>query len=274
MLNLVEFFIRYKYWFVFLLLEACSFIMLVRFNSHQGNVWFSTANTLVGNYYEMTGAVESYFNLGTVNAELSAENVQLRLRLSEMEERLARIEADTVPHFADGRGYTLIDAQVVNTTLHRVNNLMTINRGEADGVRRDMPVVCSEGVVGVVSMVSEHFAIVIPLINTDSHVSCRLKSSQYFGTMQWHHGDATVSYVADIPRHAELEKGEVVETNGYSDIFPAGLPVGEVLDFTDSSDGMAYLLRVRLFADFATLRNVTVIGCEVNTERKQLEENG
>ncbi len=273
MLNLLEFFIRYKYWFVFLLLEACSFIVLFRFNSHQGNVWFSTANTLVGKYYEMASGVSSFFHLGTVNAGLAADNVRLQLRVSELEARLAQLSADSVPDFIDGKGYELIEAQVVNSTLHRTNNLMTINRGEADGVRQDMPVVCSEGVVGIVSMVSAHYAIVIPLINYDSHVSCRLKDSQYFGTMQWRHGEPDVSFVADVPRHAEVAKGEIVETNGYSDIFPAGLPIGEVLDFADSSDGMAYLLRVRLFADFATLRNVTVLGGYVNTERKLLENN-
>ncbi len=271
MLNLLEFFIRYKYWFVFLILEACSLIMLFRFNSYQGSVWLSTANTVVGNYYDFTSGIVSFFNLGTVNKELTADNTQLMLRVSELEQRLEELSLGDVQRCDSVGKYTFVDAQVVNATLHRVNNLITINRGTADGIAADMPVVCSQGVVGVVTKVSDHFALVMPLINLNSHVSCRLKDSQYFGMMQWQHGEAGISYVADVPRHAEVKVGEIVETNGYSDIFPAGLPIGKVLDFEDSADGMAYLLRVELFTDFATLRNVAVINNYVNSERKTLE---
>ncbi len=270
MLNLLEFFIRYKHWFLFLLLEACSLVMLFRFNSYQGSAWFTTANTVAGGYYSFASGVSSFFSLHKVNTELASDNAELQLRLSQLEERMAQLSVDTIPDSLSQR-YTTVHAQVVNATLHRNDNLLTINKGDADGVRPDMPVICSGGVVGIVSKVSSHYAIVLPLINSDSHVSCRLKDSQYFGTMQWQRGDASISYVADIPHHAEVNKGELVETNGYSDIFPAGLPIGEVLDFTDSSDGTAYLLRVKLLTDFATLRDVTIITNYQNTEREQLE---
>ncbi len=270
MLNLLEFFIRYKHWFLFLLLEACSLVMLFRFNSYQGSAWFTTANTFVGGYYSFASGVSSFFSLHKVNTQLAADNATLQLRLSEMEARMAELTVDSIPDSLSQRYFT-VNAQVVNATLHRNENLLTLNKGEADGVRPDMPVICSSGVVGIVSKVSSHYAIVLPLINSDSHVSCRLKDSQYFGTLQWERGDVSVSYVADIPHHAEINKGEIVETNGYSDIFPAGLPIGKVLDFTDSSDGTAYLLRVKLFADFATLRDVTIITNYQNTEREQLE---
>lgn len=269
--NLIEFFIRYKYWFVFLLLEACSLIMLFRSNSYQGSVYFTTANTVAGTYYSVISDLTSFFGLKEVNEGLSSDNTRLLLQIQELKDEISKLKTDTVETQDYGLGHKLIDAKVVNATLHRNNNLITINKGSADGVHPEMGVICSRGVVGIVSMTSEHYSIVMPLVNTTSSISCRLSKSQYFGTMKWQRGAINISYVTDVPRHAKIKPGETVETNGYSDIFPAGLPIGQVLNFENSADGMAYHLRVKLFTDFSTLRDVSVIADYVNQERKLLE---
>lgn len=271
MRNLLEFFIRYKYWFVFLLLEACSLIMLFRSNSYQGSVYFTTANTIAGTYYSITSDLTSFFGLKKVNEGLSADNARLLLEIQALKDEVSQLRKDSVGVQDYGLGYELIGAKVVNASLHRNNNLITINKGSSDGVRPEMGVICSRGVVGIVSMTSDHFSIVIPLVNTTSNISCRLSKSQYFGTMKWQRGAINISYVTDVPRHAKIKSGETVETNGYSDIFPAGLPIGQVLNFENSADGMAYHLRVKLFTDFSTLRDVSVIANYVNPERKLLE---
>lgn len=269
--NLIEFFIRYKYWFVFLLLEACSLIMLFRSNSYQGSVYFTTANTVAGTYYSVISDLTSFFGLKEVNEGLSSDNTRLLLQIQELKDEISKLKTDTVETQYYGLGHKLIDAKVVNATLHRNNNLITINKGSADGVHPEMGVICSRGVVGIVSMTSEHYSIVMPLVNTTSSISCRLSKSLYFGTMKWQRGAINISYVTDVPRHAKIKPGETVETNGYSDIFPAGLPIGQVLNFENSADGMAYHLRVKLFTDFSTLRDVSVIADYVNQERKLLE---
>lgn len=269
--NLIEFFIRYKYWFVFLLLEACSLIMLFRSNSYQGSVYFTTANTVAGTYYSVISDLTSFFGLKKVNEGLSSDNTRLLLQIQELKDEISKLKTDTVETQDYGLGHKLIDAKVVNATLHRNNNLITINKGSADGVHPEMGVICSRGVVGIVSMTSEHYSIVMPLVNTTSSISCRLSKSLYFGTMKWQRGAINISYVTDVPRHAKIKPGETVETNGYSDIFPAGLPIGQVLNFENSADGMAYHLRVKLFTDFSTLRDVSVIADYVNQERKLLE---
>ena len=269
--NLIEFFIRYKYWFVFLLLEAFSFITLFRSNSYQGSVYFTTANTVAGTYYSVISDLTSFFGLKEVNEGLSSDNTRLLLQIQELKDEISKLKTDTVETQYYGLGHKLIDAKVVNATLHRNNNLITINKGSADGVHPEMGVICSRGVVGIVSMTSEHYSIVMPLVNTTSSISCRLSKSLYFGTMKWQRGAINISYVTDVPRHAKIKPGETVETNGYSDIFPAGLPIGQVLNFENSADGMAYHLRVKLFTDFSTLRDVSVLADYVNQERKLLE---
>ena len=168
--------------------------------------------------------------------------------------------------------YELIPAKVVSNSLHREDNLITINRGRADGVRTDMGVACGLGVVGVVYMVSEHYSIVMPVLNVNSRVSCTIRKRGYFGYLRWSGGDPTVAYVEDIPRHAHFKRGDWVETNGYSSIFPQGVPAGKIIQVYNSSDGLSYRLKVRLATDFGNLRDVYVLSDKSIAERAGLME--
>lgn len=272
MQNLVDFLLNYKHWLLFLLLEAISLLGLFSFNGYQRNVYFTTANGIAGSVYAAISSVTSFLNLQTANRELEQENEQLRSQVVAMQEQLRAMGADSIVNHGLPRYYQTVNAQVINATLHRNNNFITINRGTADGVHPEMGVVCSRGVVGVVFLASAHYAIVMPLLNINSKVSCRLRKSEYFGTLEWQRGRSDITYATGIPRHAKVRKGEVVETNGYSDIFPPGLPIGYVMKIGDSSDGMSYLLKVGLFANFQTLREVSVIIDYTQPERRELEE--
>lgn len=274
--NLIEFLQRYLYWLVFLILEVVSLLSLIRYNSYQGSVVFSTANDAVGTVYKLGSNVVAYFHLGTENEALEAENEALRKQLHDLQQQLRNLDAlsDTLHSTANttGDNYGFVPAQVVSMTLHKADNLMTIDKGQLDGVKPEMGVVSSSGVVGIVYLTSLHYSIVIPLLNQHSQTSCRLRGSEYFGTMQWERGDADLSFVNGIPRHAKVKKGDWVETNGYSDIFPEGIPVGKVVKIGDSDDGMSYRLTVKLGANFKTLRNVSVITGYSHPERDELEQ--
>lgn len=276
MRNLIEFLQRYLYWLVFLVLEVVSLLSLVRYNSYQGSVVFTTANDVVGSIYRMGSNVVAYFHLGEENAALEKENELLRQQLHDLQQQMRQLDIvpDSLP-VSEVQGeseYRFVQAQVVSMTLHKANNLMTIDKGEHDGIRPEMGVVSSNGVIGIVYLTSQHYSVVIPLLNQHSQTSCRLRGSEYFGTMQWERGDADYSYVNGIPRHAQVKKGDVIETNGFSDIFPEGIPVGKVVKIGDSADGMAYRLTVKLGVDFKTLRNVSVITNYSKPERRVLEQ--
>ena len=276
MRNLIEFLQRYLYWLVFLVLEVVSLLSLVRYNSYQGSVAFTTANDAVGTAYRLGSNVVAYFHLGTENEALEAENELLRKQLHDLQQQLRQRDAasDSLPEPVEETEseYRFVLGQVVSMTVHKANNLMTIDKGERDGVRPEMGVVSSNGVVGIVYLTSRHYSVVIPLLNRQSQISCRLRGSAYFGTMQWERGRADYSYVNGIPRHAKVKKGDWIETNGYSDIFPEGIPVGQVVKIGDSADGMAYRLTVKLGVDFNTLRNVSVITNYTKPERRLLEQ--
>ena len=118
-----------------------------------------------------------------------------------------------------------------------------------------------------------HHAIVLPVLNSKSSISCKIKRTSYFGFLKWEGGSSQYAYVKDMPRHSEFSLGDTIVTSGHSAVFPAGIPVGTVDDMEDSHDGLSYLLKVKLFTDFARLNNVRVLGSFNGTEQAQLEDS-
>ena len=153
----------------------------------------------------------------------------------------------------------MVPAKVVSNSVSRYDNLITINKGSADGVRKDMGVACGQGVVGIVYMVSTHYSVVIPVLNTSSNISCRIRGRGYFGYLHWSGRDPHIAYVEEVPRHAHFRLYEWVETSGYSSVFPPGITVGKILHVYNSADGVSYRLQVELSTDFGNLSDVCVI---------------
>lgn len=263
MRNLLDFLVKYSYWFLFFVLEAVSFVLLFQFNSYQGSVWFSSANAVAGKLYETTSAVESYFQLSKINTELTQRNLYLEQRLCKLEKEKSDSVADSTMEnsllLKSLQPYRLIPAQVVNMKWGRKNNLLTIDKGEADGIKKDMGVVCGTGIVGIVYLTSAHYSIVIPVLNSQSNISCVIQGRGYFGYLHWTGGDISEAYVDDVPRHAHFKLYENVVTSGYSSVFPAGIMVGKILHVYNSADQMSYRLRVKLSTDFGRLRDVCVV---------------
>lgn len=263
MRNLLDFLAKYSYWLLFVLLEAISFVLLFRFNSYQGSVWFSSANIVAGKIYDTSSKIESYFQLSKINEQLTQRNLYLEQRLAKLERDLGDSAADTAMNksllLQSLHPYRLIPAKVVGMSWNRRDNLLTINKGEADGVKKDMGVVCGTGVVGIVYLTSAHYAIVIPVLNSQSNISCIIQGRGYFGYLHWTGGSISEAYVDDVPRHAHFKLYENVVTSGYSSVFPAGVMVGKILHVYNSTDQMSYRLKVELATDFGKLRDVCVI---------------
>ncbi|MBF1528758.1 MAG: rod shape-determining protein MreC [Prevotella salivae] len=263
MRNLLDFLVKYNYWFLFLFLEAVSFVLLFQFNSYQGSVWFSSANAVTGKIYETSSEIESYFQLSKINSELTQRNLYLEQRLHKLEKQIGDSAADSTMEKSllvkSLQPYRLIPAKVISMTAGRLDNLITINKGEVDGIKKDMGVVCGTGVVGIVYLTSKHYSIVIPILNSQSNISCVIQGRGYFGYLHWTGGDVSQAYVDDVPRHAHFRLYDNVVTSGYSSVFPAGIIVGKILHVYNSADQMSYRLRVKLSTDFGKLRDVCVV---------------
>ena len=276
MRNLLEFLSKYYHWLLFLVLEVVSIVLLFQYNSYQGSVWFSTSNALVGKVYEVDAAIESFFSLTKVNENLTRRNFYLERQVNQLRRLYADITRDTtVVERAELEflsRYELIPAKVVSNSIDRTDNLMTIDRGRKDGVEVDMGVACGNGVVGVVYLVSDHYSVVMPVLNYHSRISCSIRHRGYFGYLKWSGGDASIAYVEDVPRHAKFKRGDWVETSGYSSIFPPGVLVGKIVEVYNSRDGLSYKLKVQLTTDFGNVRDVCVISDKGIAERTRLRE--
>ena len=276
MRNLLEFLSKYYHWLLFLVLEVVSFVLLFQYNSYQGSVWFSTSNAVVGKVYEVDAAIESFFSLTMVNENLTRRNFYLERQVNQLRRLYADMTRDTTAaeraelEFL-GR-YELIPAKVVSNSIDRADNLMTIDRGRKDGVEVDMGVACGNGVVGVVYLVSDHYSVVMPVLNYHSRISCSIRHRGYFGYLKWSGGDASIADVEDVPRHAKFKRGDWVETSGYSSIFPPGVLVGKIVEVYNSRDGLSYKLKVHLSTDFGNVRDVCVISDKGIAERTRLME--
>ena len=161
---------------------------------------------------------------------------------------------------------------MVANSVDSYDNLITIDRGTADGVEADMGVASGTGLVGVVYLAGTHYSVVIPILNKQSRISCAIRGHDYFGYLTWSGGSPVEAYLEDVPRHAFFRKGDWVETSGYSSIFPPGISVGRITAIYNSTDGLSYRLKIHLSTDFACLRDVYVISDKGIREQRLLME--
>ena len=275
MRNLLDFLIKYHHWFVFILLEVASGVLLFQYNSYQGSVWLSSANAVVGKVYECESGVLQFFSLREVNEQLTKRNFYLERQVDQLRRLYTDLTKDTTVLERNElqflSQYQLIPAKVVDNSVNRTDNMMTIDKGRADGVEVDMGVACGNGIVGVVYLTSDHYSVVIPVLNaSSSRISCSIRNRDYFGYLHWYGGDPSVAFVEDVPRHARFKLGEWVVTSGFSTIFPSGVLVGKIEKAYNSSDGLSYKLQVRLSTDFSKVRDVCVISDKGIAERALL----
>ena len=274
MRNLLEFLAKYNHWFVFLILEVVSMVLLFQYNSYQGSAWFSSANAVTGKLYEWDANVETFFSLTKVNQELTQRNAYLEQEVQKLSDSLVSVTKDSSIYHRDQfallRNYRLIPAKVVANSVDKPGNLMTIDKGSADGIHKDMGVISGTGVVGIVYLVAEHYAIVIPVLNTKSNISCMIQNRGYFDYLRWKGGVSDLAYLEEVPRHAHFKLGDYVVTSGYSAVFPPGVRVGRILHVFNSADGLSYRVQLRLSTDFARLRDVCVIDDAAMKERLEI----
>lgn len=261
-----------------LLLEGLSFMLLFQFNHYHQSVWVTSANGVIGRVYEWENSFLSYIRLGQTNRDLMRRNLILEHNNEKLTRQLAILNHDsTLTERLQAErlsGVQFVEARVIsNSVLHR-NNFLTINKGEADGVKSEMGVVCGTGIVGIVFMTSTHYSIVQPLLNSHSRISCRLRGSKYFGYLRWEGGSPLYAALDDIPRHARssFKVGDEVETSGFSSVFPAGIFVGRISAIEDSEDGLSYKLKILLGTDFSRLQDVCVIQQQFYDELHELEQ--
>ena len=201
MRRLLAFLIRYHYWFFFIILEIASLLLLFRYNRYQQSVLFTSANGVVGTVYEVQRITNEYLGLKQINEDLLRRNMELERRVVYAESKYKDLIADSLYHIpSNDEVFTTIGARVINNTLHKLDNFITLNRGRSSGIEPDMGVLDAQGVVGIVYKVSDHYSLVISLLNSQMNLSCKIKGTDYFGYLHWEGDDPQAAYLKDLPR--------------------------------------------------------------------------
>lgn len=271
MKGLLQFLVKNSIFLLFIGLEVLSIVLVVQNNEYPKSATFASTNRVVASVYSLTHTVTDYFHLRTENEDLAEENVALRNQITQLEACLAE-QPDSLGLFHITSPFSFISAQVINQTAHQQKNFLTINKGEQDGVLPDRGVISKDGVVGVVATVSDHYALVIPILNPAFAVSCKIKRNGYIGSLQWDGLDYRYAQLTDIARHIEVKEGDTIVTSGVSDLFAADIPVG-VIEKDELNESDAYhQIKVALAVDFRRLTNVCVVQNQDREEIEQLEE--
>ncbi|GAB3841903.1 rod shape-determining protein MreC [Hymenobacter jeollabukensis] len=291
MRNLLDFLYRYRGVLVFVLLEVVSMVLFIRNSAYQRAAFFNSSNAYIGRVLEVRTQIYDYFSLADKNRALATENAQLRQRLyradlaARMPDSLAtpgdttglRLRADTLqlalrPMPTRLVGSPLIPARVINQTLRRVDNYLTLNVGAQQGVLPGMGVLSAAGVVGRVRQVSEHYATVTSVLHSKTNLSAKIRRDGTFGTIKWLGEDPTHALLDYIPRQNKLVPGDTIVTSGYNQVFPEGVLIGTVDNFTKEPDKNFWTVRVKLAANFSNLTFVYVVGTPPRAaERDTLE---
>ncbi len=248
-------------------------MLIVQFNNYQNAKFFTSANNIAGGLFATITDIGDYFGLKEENENLLQYNKKLNQEIADLRAELATYkDSTTVSSLTPTHGFYFETATIVNNTVNAINNYITIDKGSADGIIPEMGVFADDGVIGIVYMVSQHYSIVVPLLNSKSRLSCIVNGDKNFATLQWEGGDTEHSYLVDLQRYSKITEGDTVVTSGYSSIFPGNIPVGRIEKIEDSADGMYHRAKVKLFTDFTSISKVFLVGNEKSKEQKELEK--
>ena len=271
MYQLLKLIHAYRAFLIFLLFEFVCFWLLVRSNPYHSAAYFHTSNAIIGSIYQTRNNITQYFNLPAVNEELAIDNARLREMISQSQVPIiVDSSVDSLKLTKSEYDYGFLSAKVINNSTLLSHNFITINKGRLNGVEPGMGVISAEGIVGKVMSVSNHFATVSSLLNTDVYVSARIKRTGNFGSIHWDTKHALTAKLMFIPSHIVLEQGDTVVTSGYNSIFPENITIGFIDEFSLQTDAF-YDIDVALSNDFSRLSYVYVVRNPRKEERIQLE---
>lgn len=278
MRNFILFIRRFFNLILFLLLEVICILLIARTQTMQGDDIMSSANMLMGSMYKQRNDVAYYFALRRMNDSLLRENAELRERITARGETdVVYDSAATVPvSFTDSgkvvkyADYVYRTARVINNSVGAVNNYITLNRGEQDGVKKDMAVISANGAIGRIVNTSAHFSTAISVLSKKQQVSAKLKDGTV-GYISWDGKDPSQLMMRDVPNQIKVRKGDTVFTTEYS-FFPANIRIGVVYKTTLIKSKNLQVLYLRPTANFRNLQYVYVVENKMSAERRGLEE--
>ena len=272
MRNLWIFLNRYNAFFFFIIFFTIALVLTVKNNIYQQSATVNSTNEVVGTAYENLNVLRKYVNLGQVNDSLAKENARLSTEifaLKHVDSAKNTVVVDTTSNYQ----YTYLAARVIKNSITLRNNIITINKGSADGIQTGMAVIAGErGVVGFIRDVSPHLATIQSLLHKDTKISVNIKKNNALGSLVWGERNFNFrkAYVKDIPNQYKINLRDTIVTSGFAS-FPPGIPVGRISNTGIATGDNFLTIEIDLFTDFSSLQYVYVIKDKFALEEKALE---
>jgi len=259
---------------LFLLLLGISLFLSIQSHSYHRSKIISSANFLSGGIYERINNVSEYLSLRTQNDALAQENAELRSLLFKKKDSSAIQKLDSLKGVKPS---DIIVSKVIHNTFDTHENYLTINSGSLQGVKQDMGVINSLGIVGIIDNVSDNFSTVVSILNIKSHINAKLKKSNHFGSLGWDGKNTGFVQLTDVPRLASIRKGDTIVTGGQSVIFPENINIGTIERVYTDTETHYYKIEVKLFNDMTNLGHVYIIKSKnreeiINLENKEKKD--
>lgn len=272
MRNLLNLLQKYSSVFIFLLFQTvCFSFIFSNYNTYHHVSFATSSNSLIGGIYEINAGISDYFHLKKSNEYLVNENLNLKKKLLgytiKIGDHYAKVN-DTL-YFQQ---YDFIDAKVINSSINRQKNSITLNRGKISGAAEKMGVIGPKGVIGITVSSSSNYSTVIPIINELFEMSVRHKKTKSFGMLKWTPNNTwQTATMVDVPNYIKIQPGDTIESRGADGFFPEGIMVGTALSSNNVSGTSYQEIVVQLAEDFSSIYNVTIIKNITQEEQNNIE---
>tara|TARA_B100001142_G_C14276797_1_gene633147 strand:- start:595 stop:1407 length:813 start_codon:yes stop_codon:yes gene_type:complete len=261
--NLLRFIKLNQFLLLFILIEGCSLILLLQNNKFQAEKAIKYSTQYTSTLYKYKSSFSDYLSLKETNEYLIEENAKLHTLLQGNEQTNDLL-------LLEEKKFNYIAAKVINNSVKKRNNFITLNKGIKNGIKHGMGVITNEGVIGIVHSVSTNYALAISLLHNKSSIGIFLKKNMHTGILTWEGFNYRMATISDLPVHIPLSIGDTIITNSYSNIYPEGVIIGAISNFKQNDDGF-YTVNIDLFEDFNSLKYVYVIHSSESNEQIHLE---
>jgi rod shape-determining protein MreC len=255
---------------MFFLLEVLAFVILYRYNNYQKASFLNYTGAIANNFYTGVSNTKDYFNLRRVNDSLQLENARLRTQLLTSYYQ-NNISLNSINDTVYKQQYTYLTARVVNNSVTKRKNYITLNRGRLHGIEEKMAVISETGVVGIVNHVSDHYCTVLSVLNSDCRISAKLQKNGAFGALMWDGNNPRIAQLKDVNKHVPVRINDMIVTSNFSPIFPEGIPIGKIYYHTLDAGDNFHTIDVEMFTDFTTVSTVYIIKNVFKQEQESLE---
>lgn len=256
---LLQLLFRNSFFFLFLFLETIAIFLTFRNYNYQSTRVSSSTLSMVSSLQDKRTQLNSYFHLEQNNLALLAENAQLRNQLGSSLKPLDKDDIKQTDSLKYRQKFTYTAARVINNSIHKNQNYITLDKGSKHGIEKNMGVVTSNGVIGKIIKVTNNYSRAISLLNKKMNVNARIRRNHFFGSIKWAGGDSNIVYLNDIPRSINVELNDIIETDGKSTSYPEGIQIGKVIKIGRDQSSGNQLITIRLDQDFGNLTHAYVV---------------